>query len=299
MQFLHFGRDCIYIFVFETYAISIGVMKVVLYLFCGILLLLASCKNKVENAKSVTDSTKPLTTLADQKSNPPMSPFYRQLSTDYCMGKFEPKSHLDFTIIPEKYADRAGLYLRKDVLAAYVKMYEAALADGLKLQIRSATRNFAYQKGIWERKWTGATTLSDGTNVATDITDPKEKALKILEYSSMPGTSRHHWGTDIDLNAFNNAFFEEGAGKEIYDWLTNHASSFGFCQPYTPKDANRPHGYNEEKWHWTYQPLAKEITHFAQQNLQNEMLDGFKGAKTAVEIDVVAKYVLGINPSCK
>ena len=29
---------------------------------------------------------------------------------------------------------------------------------------------------------------------------PPEAAIeKIIEYSTLPGTSRHHWGTDIDL----------------------------------------------------------------------------------------------------
>ena len=40
-----------------------------------------------------------------------------------------------------------------------------------------------------ENKWTGKRLLSDGTNVANDIADDVEKALKILEYSSMPGSS--------------------------------------------------------------------------------------------------------------
>lgn len=273
-------------------------MKVAFVLIIGFLLAFTSCKDKqkevdlnLENAVSDASISKeiPKTQMKSQIKN---------LDTDYCMGRFEPNKHSDFEIIPVQYADREGMYLRKDVFAAFKKMFEAAKNEGVNLQIRSATRNFNYQRGIWERKWTGATILSDGTNVAKDLKTSKEKALKILEYSSMPGTSRHHWGTDIDLNAFSNSFFEQGEGKKIYDWLQKNAATYGFCQPYTAKGPQRPNGYNEEKWHWTYRPLGSEITSFAEQYLKNSMIKGFKGAETAEEIDVVGKYVLGINQGC-
>ena len=32
----------------------------------------------------------------------------------------------------------------------------------------------------------------------------------------MPSTSRHHWGTDLDLNNLNNSYFTSGKGKKIY-----------------------------------------------------------------------------------
>ena len=270
-------------------------MKVISVSVSCLFLFLTACKNE---PKTVNDTLVAEVTSSPINAKTNMETHLKNLDTDYCMGRFEPKVHDDFTLIPIKYADRKGMYLRKDVLVAFESMFVAAQKAGIDLQIKSATRNFDYQKGIWERKWTGATLLSDGTNVAKDIHSPSAKALKILEYSSMPGTSRHHWGTDIDLNSFNNAFFEKGQGKLIYDWLTKNAAVYGFCQPYTPKGEKRPNGYNEEKWHWTYKPLGSEITAFAEKNLQNSMITGFKGAETAIEIDVVGKYVLGINQAC-
>ena len=273
-------------------------MKVASFLFLGFLLVFSACKNEPKESKQDLDNLVSDATMTKNIPDIQMKSQIKGLDTDYCMGRFEPKSHSDFELIPIKYADREGMYLRTDVFAAFVKMFEAANKDGIKLQIRSATRNFTYQKGIWERKWTGATVLSDGTNVAKDLNTPKVKALKILEYSSMPGTSRHHWGTDIDLNSFSNSYFEKGVGKLLYDWMLKNATSYGFCQPYTAKGPSRPHGYNEEKWHWTYQPLGSKITVFAKENLKNQMISGFQGSETAVEIDVVGKYVLGINKGC-
>lgn len=114
----------------------------------------------------------------------------------------------------------------------------------------------------------------------------------------MPGSSRHHWGTDIDLNDLNPAYFESGHGKKIHDWLSTHAHTYGFCQPYSPKNASRPYGYNEEQWHWSYVPIARQLTDLAKANLKNALIKGFAGAETAATIQVVEKYVLGINPDC-
>lgn len=219
------------------------------------------------------------------------------LNIDYLMGKFDPSSHALFSAIDIKYADRKGLFMRTEAYKAFKEMFEAAKEKGIHLQIRSAARNFDYQKGIWERKWRGETILSDNVN-ASEITNEKERAQKILLYSSMPGTSRHHWGTDIDLNSFNNKWFESGEGLQIYTWLTDNASSYGFCQVYTAKNEERPHGYEEEKWHWSYEPISKPLTIFAQKTLTNDNVLGFLGDHTASDIDVVKKYVLGIHPSC-
>ena len=114
----------------------------------------------------------------------------------------------------------------------------------------------------------------------------------------MPGTSRHHWGTDIDLNNLEPSWFKSGEGAKIYAWLDAHANEFGFCQPYTKKGEDRPFGYNEEHWHWSYVPISKPLTEFARQNLTNDMIEGFKGAEAAGEIDVVGKYVLGVGGRC-
>ncbi len=218
------------------------------------------------------------------------------ISKDYVMGHFDPATHDNFQLINLDHADRDGLYLHKEAYRDFIKMWEAAQLEGISLIIKSATRNFDYQKGIWERKWNGETKLSDGIK-ASDIKDKKERALKILLYSSMPGTSRHHWGTDIDLNNFNNSYFESGAGLKVYSWLQSHASSYGFGQPYTDKSEGRT-GYEEEKWHWSYLPLSKELTSYCEQHLSNDEIGGFAGSEVAVSVDMLNNYILGIDSDC-
>lgn len=235
---------------------------------------------------------------ADTAHNAAPEPPALEFSTEYLMGKFDPAQHPDFTTVDKKYADEEGYFLRKDTYASFQKMWEAAKADGISLSIVSATRNFERQKSIWEAKWTGSRKIENGTNAAQKYPDAKTRALKILEYSSMPGSSRHHWGTDIDLNDLDNYTFEQGPGKKVYAWLKKHAHEYGFCQPYTAKSKERSTGYNEEKWHWSYIPVAQKLTDLAAQRLNDTMISGFKGAETANSIGIVEKYVLGVNKNC-
>lgn len=214
----------------------------------------------------------------------------------YIMGKFDPATHPLFDRVDIQYANRPDMFLRKETLDAFIRMYEAAMKSGIRLKIISATRNFYAQKSIWEDKWTGKRLVEDGQNLANTTPDPVQRALKILEYSSMPGSSRHHWGTDMDLNNLDNDYFDRGEGKKIYDWLKAHAGEYGFCQPYS---AGRLHGYKEERWHWSYLPVALPLTDYSNRSLKNEMLSGFLGAETAVRIDIVNHYILGINQECK
>lgn len=221
-----------------------------------------------------------------------------EFTTSYLTGDFDPATHPDFVEIDTAYADRPGLFLRKEVYQAFIQMREIAEAKGVDLVIRSATRNFEYQKGIWERKWTGQTLIDGGKDATVAYPDSVQRALAILKFSSMPGTSRHHWGTDIDLNSFENSWFESGEGQEVYAFLVEFGPAFGFCQPYSPKGPDRPEGYEEERWHWTYMPTANKLMTLAQDSLENGMIKGFMGASTAGQIDVVEKYVMGISEDC-
>ncbi len=219
------------------------------------------------------------------------------ITLDYLMGKFNPKTDERFVVVGTEHADREGLYLRKETYGAFLKMTEAAKKDGVRFVIKSATRNFDYQKGIWERKWTGKTKINgkDINDITQEIAD---KSSIILQYSSMPGSSRHHWGTDFDLNAFTNSYFEKGQGLKEYEWLSAHASEYGFCQPYSPLGINRPKGYQEEKWHWSYLPLSTTLTEQAGLRITDKMIQGFEGDNTAQTVNLVENYILGISKDC-
>jgi LAS superfamily LD-carboxypeptidase LdcB len=214
-----------------------------------------------------------------------------QVDNDYLTGHFVPGSRPDFVTVGKPYSNKPGMMLRKEAFEAFKKMWDAAKKDGIELSIISSTRTFEQQKAIWEGKW---------TRFAAEKPDPQARALKILEFSSMPGSSRHHWGTDIDLNDLNNASFEgKGKHNKVYDWLVTHAAEYGFGQPYTAKGTERPQGYNEEKWHWSYLPLARPFRQAFLQQITDADISGFKGSETAVGLHVVEYYVGGVALACK
>jgi D-alanyl-D-alanine dipeptidase len=230
----------------------------------------------------------------------PQAPATSHVALKYLIGDIDPASDPMFARIPDKYLGGSRVWGHKDAVDAFVRMAEDAAANGYKLKIVSAFRSFNDQKKIWEDKWAGRT-LVGGKKLSTSLPDPKARALKILEFSSMPGTSRHHWGTDFDINALDNKYFNTRDGKRIYDWLVGHAASYGFCQVYTAKndETGRSTGYEEEKWHWSYRPVADWYLKQYPVDVGYERLTGFEGAATAKDIDVIANYVQGIDPECK
>lgn len=276
-----------------------------LYLLLPVLVLFSACNDNATSgeASSENASIPAVETVAVDSPDTavavrPPAPKRDPIPVKYLLGQFEPSKDENFARIEGAYTAKSNIYLRKETYDAFKEMHAAAKADGVNLQIVSATRNFNYQKGIWERKWTGVTKVG-GQNLAQTIDDPVQRAEKILRYSSMPGTSRHHWGTDLDLNNLNNEWFDSGQGKKIYQWLTRHASEYGFCQTYTPIGEMRPHGYQEEKWHWSYTPLASQYLEDYQTLVGFADIKGFKGAEAAEPLNVIEHYVVGVNDDCK
>lgn len=267
------------------------------FLWLLALLLLAcgpSSNTSPQQAALATTDTMPI----DTPATPDPAPF-DTVAVKYLLGQFYFEKDSHFVRIDDRYSagSARGGYLHRETHAAFARMWEAAQADGVELTIRSATRNFWYQQQIWEGKWTGARRVG-GQDLSQAIPDPVARARKILRYSSMPGTSRHHWGTDLDINAFENRYFASGRGLQEYQWLQAHAAEYGFCQVYSEKGPERPHGYEEEKWHWSYLPLAHRYLRSYNAQITPEMITGFQGAETAEALDVIAHYVNGISPAC-
>jgi len=202
------------------------------------------------------------------------------------LGKFDYKTDSTFTKVSVEHSAKT-LYLNKEVYSAFLEMHKAAKTDSIELTILSGTRNFKEQKNIWERKWNKYSNL-----------EPLERAKKILEYSSMPSTSRHHWGTDIDLNSLSNSYFSSGKGFKEYEWLTKNANDFGFHQVYTDINSLRT-GYNLEKWHWSYMPLASKYLKFYNNRIVNDDINNFKGYEEAPKLRVINDYVNGISQKAK
>ena len=125
---------------------------------------------------------------------------------------------------------------------------------------------------------------------------PFDRALDILRYSSMPGSSRHHWGTDVDVYNLDPETFESGEGAQVLVWLREHAKRFDFVEVYTA-DSLRS-GYQPEAWHWSYLPLAGPYLEAINNAVTEGTLprfEGFEGAELADSLRIVEDFVNGVN----
>lgn len=177
-------------------------------------------------------------------------------------------------------------WVHHNVYPALMTLISAAKQDGIDLSIVSAYRSYSHQRRIWENKWGNA---SD-----TDI----EKARHILRYSSFPGTSRHHWGTDVDFNSVALDYWNSPKGRTAYRWLSNNAPKFGFCQVYA---SGRNKGYADEPWHWSHTPTANYYYHqiSTMPVLQTALAQPLKGAAAVRQIpEHMMDYITGVS-SCR
>lgn len=100
-----------------------------------------------------------------------------------------------------------------------------------------------------------------------NVLTAKERQREILTASSAPGISRHHWGTEFDLFNLNPRKYEgQGPYADEYAWMQERAVRFGFFQPFTGTDKLGKHTYIEERWHWSYYPIAQALLDYIQAN---------------------------------
>jgi LAS superfamily LD-carboxypeptidase LdcB len=161
---------------------------------------------------------------------------------------------------------RFGCALHPAAAEALQGMRAAAERAGIELHPVSGFRDFWRQLAIWNGKWNGQRTLLDARGVpleAASLTAPQRIAA-ILNWSALPGASRHHWGTDCDVidrralppgasvDLLPADYAPGGRFERLGEWLAAHAVEHGFFQPY---DADRG-GVRPEPWHLSFAPVA-------------------------------------------
>ncbi|MCG9696770.1 M15 family metallopeptidase [Shewanella sp. Isolate11] len=163
--------------------------------------------------------------------------------------------------------DYQGHLLESDTAAQLQKLQTAAAKDDISITICSAYRNFERQLTIWNAKASGQRTLldKDSQPISFDSLNDDQLIDSILLWSALPGISRHHWGTDVDLfdakriNQANLKLVEAeycatGPCHKMHTWLSQYGSDFGFYFPYQPGLS----GVSAEPWHLSYYPKAKQ-----------------------------------------
>jgi len=191
--------------------------------------------------------------------------------------------------------------LRHKAAEALEAMQAAAKKEHIFLESRSSYRSFHFQAQSWNQRIKEL--LAKGKTM--------EEALEInLRYVAIPGTSRHHWGTDIDLlDAAHSPprkgmpirhFKPNGRYHTMHQWLKKHGPNYGFFLTYTDKPDRK--GFYYEPWHYSYAPLAKTLLKDMlvidyQKLWRPHSIMGKELMTASFMKEYLVNYVLGINPA--
>lgn len=192
---------------------------------------------------------------------------------------------------------------------AFRALRTEAAGHGIDLQPVSTFRDFPRQLAIWNAKCRGERDLFDRDGTLLDFASLDEDALvtAILHWSALPGASRHHWGTEIDV--IDGTALEPGARPALQPeeyapggryarleaWMAPNLARFGFYRPYAVDRG----GYQPEPWHLSFAPVAQAALAAFHPWMLAEALGGVElGAAAAVMArlpEIYERYVLNVE----
>ena len=162
---------------------------------------------------------------------------------------------------------QAAAAMHVHVEAAFQSLQRAALLSGFELAVASSFRDFDRQLAIWNGKYCGDRPMfgAGGQLIDVQALSPSQRIAEILRWSALPGASRHHWGTDLDLFDRKAApagyrvqltqaeFGAQGIFAPLAAWLDAHAARYGFFRPYRGIRS----GVEPEPWHFSFAPVSE------------------------------------------
>ena len=138
------------------------------------------------------------------------------------------------------------------VMEAYQRLKAKAAQDGWTLVLVSGHRSFWTQVVIWNSRY-------DEIAKADPQSTEKQRVQGVMEYVDLPGLSRHHWGTELDISekSLRGQLFHVTPDlpqrvKDFYQWMEVNAPAFGFCKTYRGGAG----AIHDEPWHWSYLPFS-------------------------------------------
>lgn len=163
-------------------------------------------------------------------------------------------------------ARRVGIHC--DMQPSFLSLFEILKRQGYQLSIVSSYRSFERQFGIFAAKAQGKRAVLDSAGLPIDISTLSDSELlfAILRWSALPGLSRHHFGSDIDVyDAVNQRLVDvelvpsevQGSGPSAslhnaLDSLIANNDSLGFYRPYSVDVG----GIAPERWHLSFSPAS-------------------------------------------
>ncbi|MDG1165835.1 MAG: M15 family metallopeptidase [Porticoccaceae bacterium] len=191
----------------------------------------------------------------------------------------------------------SAMLVHQEIVEPLTELQQGAAQAGFDLRLCSGFRSFELQLHIWNGKLSGLRPVVDqsGTRINLELLSPWQQIQAVMRWSALPGASRHHWGTDIDI--FDAAAMPsdyqlqlipeevEGQGMfaPMHDWLDSQLSAQGFYRPY----ATDTGGIAPERWHISYKPLAQTYT----KALTPEVLELRLRGSELLLLDVVLEHL--------
>ena len=173
--------------------------------------------------------------------------------------------------------------LLPQTLTAFEQFCNSAKESGFEPKIESGHRTFERQLLIWNEKVLGKRKLLDEAGKEIDRANLSDlDCMKaILLWSALPGTSRHEWGTDVDVIdaaavpadyeaelTIEESFSVFGSFHKWLDVQIENEKAFGFKRVFLP-GAGR---VQPEPWHLSYMPEARKIEqNFTAKNLEERL----------------------------
>ena len=169
----------------------------------------------------------------------------------------------------------------------FIRLREAARKENMELAVASGYRDYRRQLNIWNGKASGKIPLRNekGEIISTEKLSPEELTNTILRWSALPGFSRHHWGSDLDVydaktcptpRLLPQEYQADGPCHPLFLFLCEKMKKFGFFHPY-----NRDRGgVCPEPWHISHRETAN--------SMQNQLtLEGMKGFITQRQNEIM------------
>ena len=149
--------------------------------------------------------------------------------------------------------------LHTDIIDDFLALQNGAKNAGFELTIASSFRDFNRQAMIWNKKFLGIRPVFNKQQQIVDLSqlNELEKCTAIMLYSALPGASRHHLGTDLDvydtaainddykLQLTPDEYQHGGPFAPLSQWLDKNLAKYGFYRPYK-QDLG---GVAPELWH--------------------------------------------------
>lgn len=206
----------------------------------------------------------------------------------------------------------ASPLVHPSVRAPLLALQADAEAAGFSLWIASAFRSFDRQLAIWNEKASGQRPVLDDAGQVIDMAalDDRARLHAILRFSALPGTSRHHWGTDVDV--YDRAAVPVGYHVQLsqeesrtlfgtfHRWLDERiatGAAHGFFRCY----AEDRGGVAPEPWHLSHAPTASACDAGVSLAVLREALSAAPLLlKQAVldELDALAARYVAVPPEC-